>query len=317
MKVIKRILFITIIIIIAYIFFEVSINLYVNHIPSNWKVKVSYSYSWKPNISGEYYIYDNKIIEKSNSGEVISSGAVGNKEKIVYFYDEKIDLDLLLSQDGQLDKNETLLNNVESEEDSGIKQTIENGKVFISLGEIVLNPTVTVTFKDGKAYENNNILNNIEKLIKESNKERRFGINYRSIIGIPFYYIDFNENNTFSQDESNEDYEDSTKVRENDDVYKMQVFVINDATDDEIKKFGEELKKIKGIINIELVTREDAYNTMKERLGENESALKDFDSSIFSASYTIEVDGEKDVEEMKKEIEKIKNFKNLTMNNLE
>ena len=67
----------------------------------------------------------------------------------------------------------------------------------------------------------------------------------------------------------------------------MQVFMEYEATDDQIKKLEEELWNVQGINNVKIQTKEDAYNTMKERLGKNEKALRGFTPDIFSVSYII------------------------------
>ena len=67
----------------------------------------------------------------------------------------------------------------------------------------------------------------------------------------------------------------------------MQVFMEYEATDDQIKKLNEDLNKIEGINNVQIQTKEDAYNTMKERLGKNEKAIRGFTPDIFSVSYII------------------------------
>ncbi|MDO5556052.1 MAG: permease-like cell division protein FtsX [Clostridia bacterium] len=67
----------------------------------------------------------------------------------------------------------------------------------------------------------------------------------------------------------------------------MQVFMEYEATDEQIKKLSEDLNKIDGINSVQLVTKEEAYNTMKERLGKNEKAIRGFTSDIFSVSYIV------------------------------
>lgn len=67
----------------------------------------------------------------------------------------------------------------------------------------------------------------------------------------------------------------------------MQVFMEREATEEQISKLNEDLNKIEGINSVQLVTKEDAYNTMKERLGKNEKAIRGFTSDIFSVSYIV------------------------------
>ena len=67
----------------------------------------------------------------------------------------------------------------------------------------------------------------------------------------------------------------------------MQVFMEYEATEEQISKLKEDLNKIEGINNVTFVTKEEAYNTMKERLGKNEDAIKGFTPDIFSVSYFV------------------------------
>ena len=60
-----------------------------------------------------------------------------------------------------------------------------------------------------------------------------------------------------------------------------------DANEDEINALKDKLTNIQGINTVTFVTKEDAYNTMKERLGKNEDAIKGFTPDIFSVSYIV------------------------------
>ena len=67
----------------------------------------------------------------------------------------------------------------------------------------------------------------------------------------------------------------------------MQVFMEYNATEEEINSLKEKLTNIQGINTVTFVTKEDAYNTMKKRLGKNENAIKGFTPDIFSVSYIV------------------------------
>ena len=67
----------------------------------------------------------------------------------------------------------------------------------------------------------------------------------------------------------------------------MQVFMDYEATQDEISKLKEDISKIQGVNSVTFVSKEEAYNTMKERLGKNEDAIKGFTPDIFSVSYIV------------------------------
>ena len=67
----------------------------------------------------------------------------------------------------------------------------------------------------------------------------------------------------------------------------MQVFMEYDATEEQINKLNEDLNKIEGVNSVTFVTKEEAYNTMKTRLGKNEDAIRGFTPDIFSVSYIV------------------------------
>ena len=60
-----------------------------------------------------------------------------------------------------------------------------------------------------------------------------------------------------------------------------------EATDEQIEKLKEDLGKIDGINTIEFVSKEEGYNTMKKRLGDNAKALDGFTPDFFEVSYII------------------------------
>ena len=67
----------------------------------------------------------------------------------------------------------------------------------------------------------------------------------------------------------------------------MQVFMEYDATEEQIDKLNVELNKIEGVKTVTFVSKEEAYNTMKKRLGKNEKALNGFTPDMFSVSYVV------------------------------
>jgi len=67
----------------------------------------------------------------------------------------------------------------------------------------------------------------------------------------------------------------------------MQVFMEYEATEEEISKLNDDLNKIQGINSVTFVSKEEAYNTMKQRLGKNEKAMSGFGPERFSVSYIV------------------------------
>ena len=67
----------------------------------------------------------------------------------------------------------------------------------------------------------------------------------------------------------------------------MQVFMEYDATQEQINSLNDELSKIEGVNTVTFVSKEEAFNTMKKRLGKNEKALDGFTPDMFSVSYMV------------------------------
>ena len=67
----------------------------------------------------------------------------------------------------------------------------------------------------------------------------------------------------------------------------MQVFMEYDATEEEINKLKEDLNNIEGVNSVTFVSKEEAYNTMKERLGKGEKIMSGFTTDAFSVSYMV------------------------------
>ena len=68
----------------------------------------------------------------------------------------------------------------------------------------------------------------------------------------------------------------------------MQVFIEEDATEEQIEKLGEEIKAIENVATAELISKEEAFNIMKSRYGD-EIVLAGFDAehNPFKVSYVV------------------------------
>ncbi len=60
-----------------------------------------------------------------------------------------------------------------------------------------------------------------------------------------------------------------------------------DASEEDINKLNEDLNKIEGVNSVTFVSKEEAYNTMKKRLGKNDKGLRGFTPDIFAVSYIV------------------------------
>ena len=69
----------------------------------------------------------------------------------------------------------------------------------------------------------------------------------------------------------------------------MQVFVKNEATQEQIDELGEKIRAIDGVSTVEFVSKDEALEQMRERFGENEDLLEGYEgeNNIFTASYVV------------------------------
>ncbi len=67
----------------------------------------------------------------------------------------------------------------------------------------------------------------------------------------------------------------------------IQVFMDEEATDEQIKKLKQELESIDGINTIDFVSKEQAFQETKDRFGEKANLLEGRDESIYPVSFII------------------------------
>ena len=66
----------------------------------------------------------------------------------------------------------------------------------------------------------------------------------------------------------------------------IQVYINNDATEEEIKEIGEKIRELNGVNTVDFISKEDALNQMKEKFKEKEYLLEGYEeNNIFPASY--------------------------------
>ena len=90
----------------------------------------------------------------------------------------------------------------------------------------------------------------------------------------------------------------------------FDVFIKKDATEAEIAKLGEEIKKIEGVNTIQFKSEEDALMIMKERFKEYQSLLDGL--YIFSPSYTVKLTDLELSESAQEQIMELDNVKKIT-----
>ena len=93
----------------------------------------------------------------------------------------------------------------------------------------------------------------------------------------------------------------------------IQVYINNDATDEEVKQVGEQIKALNGVNTVEFVSKEDALNQMKEKFKEKEYLLEGYEeNNIFPASYVVTLTDLNLSSQVQNDISKIDNIKKIT-----
>ncbi len=94
----------------------------------------------------------------------------------------------------------------------------------------------------------------------------------------------------------------------------IQVFVTDEATEEQIQKLEEEINKIEGVNTIEYVSKEKALNQMKERFAGNEELLDGYEgeNNIFTASYVVTLTDLNLNTQVQEQISKLENVKKIT-----
>ena len=95
----------------------------------------------------------------------------------------------------------------------------------------------------------------------------------------------------------------------------MQVFIVTEATQDEIDEVGEKIRKINGVNQVTPVSQEEAYNQMKERLGERQSLMEGLEPSIFKSSYLVTLTDLTLNSSVQNEINALENIDKITSSN--
>lgn len=95
----------------------------------------------------------------------------------------------------------------------------------------------------------------------------------------------------------------------------MLVFINSEASEEEIKKIGDEIKTITGVLSVEYVSKEDAYNQMKNRLADRQELLEGLDPSIFPSSYIVILEDIRKNDYVQNKIKELENIKSINTNN--
>jgi len=92
----------------------------------------------------------------------------------------------------------------------------------------------------------------------------------------------------------------------------MQVFIQKDASDEQISQIGEQIKAINGVNTIKFISKEDALNYNREKLG-NPALFVGYDEeNPFKASYLVTLTDLKLSSEVQENIYKLDNIASIT-----
>ena len=93
----------------------------------------------------------------------------------------------------------------------------------------------------------------------------------------------------------------------------MQVFMVKDATEEQIKKLGEEIQNLDYVAKTEFVSKEEAYNIVKERYSEYSRFLEGYsvEKNPFKVSYVVTLTDLSKSDEVRAQIEGLENVNNI------
>lgn len=102
-------------------------------------------------------------------------------------------------------------------------------------------------------------------------------------------------------------------VKEIESIQGIQVYINNDATDEQVKEVENKIRTLNGVNKIEFVSKEDALNQMKEKFKDKEYLLEGYEEkNIFPASYIVTLTDLNLSRDVQDQISKIQNVKKIT-----
>ena len=177
---------------------------------------------------------------------------------------------------------------------SGILQLITLGGLFI-WSVIDLITIASQKFKDNKG---NRITCNDKK-----NKTVVICISFIVVIIEVIYLINILKGYSVIKDKY-------AKIQDyNAENYAIQIFMEYDATETEINKLRDKLNQLEGINSIQLKTKEDAAQEMKQKI---QNSSYNIDSDIFAVSYIVTVNDPKLIKKISSTIEQYEEVRNVS-----
>ena len=102
-------------------------------------------------------------------------------------------------------------------------------------------------------------------------------------------------------------------VEEVESVQGVQVFINNDATQEQIDEIGDKIRQIDGVSTVEYVSKDNALQQMKDRFGDKQDLLEGYEeNNIFPASYVVTLTDLTKSQEVQDQILTFDNIKKIT-----
>ena len=93
----------------------------------------------------------------------------------------------------------------------------------------------------------------------------------------------------------------------------LQVFINNDANQEQIEKLREEIRNVNGVSTVDFKSKEEALNQMKEKFGDKQDLLAGYEeNNIFPASFLVTLTDLNLSKQVQEEILKFENVKKIT-----
>ena len=97
----------------------------------------------------------------------------------------------------------------------------------------------------------------------------------------------------------------------------MEVFIENEATDEQISELETQIKELDGINTVTFKSKQEALDSMKENLKDNQDLLEGYEgeNNIFPASFIVTLTDLSLATEIEAKVESMENVKKITSNN--
>ena len=96
----------------------------------------------------------------------------------------------------------------------------------------------------------------------------------------------------------------------------IEVFILNDASDEEVTKLGENIKKLDGVSTATFKSKQEALDSVKESFKDYPEAIAGYENDyIFPASYVVKLTDLSKAQDVENAIAKMDSVKNIRSSN--